>query len=259
MDNQILRELFAACVEAQSQLGVDTEHSMTLKSMAAKLPADKIGSKGQLLEWGKDYPELTLGMGHISHLFAAFPGSSIKWYAAPELMKAVRKSLDIRVENGAGAGGWPLAWFINIYARQLDGEMVEKSITKMLTNSTRRNLLNARAVFKIDGNLGVTAGIAECLLQSHIALHLLPALPLSWREGSVKGLRARGSYEVDIDWKEDRLTHAVINPQWDGLVEVVGELLNVECEGERVTTENISLGFIFAGEGSKVYHLTPPL
>ena len=155
--------------------------------MASRLPQDKVGSKGQLPEWDKEYPELTPGMSHISHLFACYPGKSINWKDTPELMKAVRKSLELRVAHGAGERGWPLAWFINIYARLLDGDMTDKGIRKMLGTLTSRSLLNASRVFQIDGNLGAKAGIAECLLQSHIALHFLPALPVSWKARVVTG------------------------------------------------------------------------
>jgi len=257
MDNQILREFFAACVETQSLLGVDREFSETLKGIAARLPENRIGTKGQLLEWDKEYPELTPGMSHISHLFACYPGCGINWRDTPELMQAVRKSLELRVENGAGRSGWPLAWYINIYARLLDGAKTDENIRKMLTDSTARNLLNAVRVFQIDGNFGATSGIAECLLQSHIALHFLPALPSSWKDGSVTGLRARGGREVDMKWKDGKLSQAVVRPQFSEPIEVVGKAMQVTCGGTPVPVEITEIGFSFTAEGCKSYRLVP--
>jgi len=255
MDNQILREFFSALIKIQNILGVDSELSERLAAIIKRLPKDKIGSKGQLLEWDKEYPELTPGMGHISHLFACYPGSSINWRDTPELMQAVRRSLELRIENGAGKDAWPLAWFINVYARLLDGEMTDINIRKMLANSASRSLLNANWVFQIDGNLGAAAGIAECLLQSHIALHFLPALPSSWKEGSVKGLIARGGNEIDLKWKDGKLVCAVVRPKFNGLVEVFGKEMKVTCEGNLVRTDKTEIGFTFFGERYKSYVL----
>jgi len=255
MDNQILREFFSALIKIQNILGVDADLSERLAAIIERLPKDKIGSKGQLLEWDKEYPELTPGMGHISHLFACYPGNSINWRDTPELMKAVRRSLELRIEHGAGENAWPLAWFINVYARLLDGEMTDINIRKMLANSATRSLLNANWVFQIDGNLGAAAGIAECLLQSHIALHFLPALPSSWKEGSVKGLVARGGHEVDLKWKDGKLEYAVVCPKFNSPVEVVGKEMKVICEGKPVPTEKTEVGFMFFGEGYKTYIL----
>ncbi len=257
MDNQILREFFAACIEIQRLLGVDKEFSEKLAEMIKRLPEDKIGSKGQLLEWDKEYPELTPGMGHISHLFGCYPGNQINWRDTPDLMKAVRKSLELRVENNAGKGGWPLAWFINIHARLQDGEKADRGIKAMLTDSSSKNLFNFSLVFQIDGNFGVTAGIAECLLQSHIALHFLPALPTSWRSGSVKGLVARGAREIDLKWDEGKLTEAVVRPKFTGTIEVVGGTLKVICGDSQVQTKKTEIGFSFPAEGGKTYVLVP--
>lgn len=257
MDNQILREFFGACIETQGLLGVDEELSRELASIIPRLPPDNIGSKGQLLEWDKEYPELTPGMGHISHLFACFPGSSINWRDTPELLEGVRKSLELRMEHGAGDGGWPLAWYINIFARLLDGGMTDSTIQKMLANSATRSLLNAGFVFQIDGNLGATAAIAECLLQSHLGLHFLPALPKSWSDGYVRGLRARNACEVDIEWKDGGLTEAVVRPKLSGPLNVVGDRLKVMCDGSAVQVHMNDTGFTFAAVGGRSYTLVP--
>lgn len=257
MDNQILREFFDVCSKTQQLLGVDEELSAKLREMAKKLPEDKIGSKGQLLEWDKEYKELTPGMGHVSHLFGCYPGSTINWRDTPELIAAVRKSLNLRIQNGAGRGGWPLAWYISIYARLLDCRETDKCIKKMIADSTSRNLLNARMMFQIDGNLGAAAGIAECLLQSHIAVHFLPALPYSWNNGQVRGLCARGGHEIDISWNNSKLTQAVIRPKFSGSIEVVGDIMRVLCEGAAIAVRKTDIGFSFLAEANKTYRLTP--
>ncbi len=258
MDNQILREFFAALIEIQRLLGVDADMSEKLADMAARLPENKIGTRGQLLEWDKEYPELTPDMDHISHLFACYPGSSINWRDTPELLRAAGRSLDLRIGSGAGKGGWPLAWYISIYARLLDGEKTDRAIRKMLSDTTMRNFFNAAMhVFQIDGNLGAVAGMTECLLQSHIALHFLPALPVSWKEGSVRGLRARGGHEVDIKWIDGRLSEAVVRPQFSGPVEVVGEMLDVKCGNVRIPTVKTDVGFRFDAEAGGSYTLVP--
>ena len=258
MDNQMLREFFGACIKTQKLLDTDAEMSETLSYMIEKLPNDKIGSKGQLLEWDKEYSELTPGMGHVSHLFACYPGNSINWKDAPDLLKAVGRSLEIRVENGAGRGGWPLAWYINLYARLLDGTLAQEAIYKMLSKSATRSFLNSGLVFQIDGNLGATSGIAECLLQSHVALHFLPALPPTWKSGSVKGMRARGGYEVDIKWENGKLSEAMLKADFSGTVEVAGDILEVICGGRSLVTQKTDIGFSFNAEGGKMYILSKP-
>ena len=257
MDNQILREFFAAVIEIQKIINVDTDHSPKLAEMASRLPKDQIGSKGQLLEWDQEYPELTPGMGHISHLFSCYPGSMINWRDTPDLMKAVKKSIELRVANGGGRGGWPQAWYLNINARLLDGQKTDHDIGMMLANSASRSLLNARRVFQIDGNLGAAAGIAECLLQSHIALHFLPALPISWKKGSVKGFVARGGIGIDMEWVGGKLKEAVLKPKFDGAVKVVGDAYIISCAGAAVKTDKTDFGLVFNGEAGKVYTLAP--
>lgn len=232
MDHQILRALFQACLQADEILGVEDPEAEDFARCMARLRPNRIGSRGQLLEWDREYPELTPGMGHLSHLFGAYPGEEINWETTPEQMRAVKRSLKIRMENGAGADGWPLAWQICLWARIKDGEMTDELITRMEERSASRSLLNANGVFQIDGNLGALAGMLECLLQSHRGLDFLPALPISWREGSVKGIRARGDVTVDMDWREGALEKASIRSGMSHWQRILGGPYRIEMRKE---------------------------
>jgi alpha-L-fucosidase 2 len=229
MDNQILRALFAACIEGDKILGEADPLCREFAEAAKKLPENKIGSKGQLLEWQEEEKEAIPGMSHISHLWAVYPGNQINKKDSPALLAAAKKSLEMRLANGAGDGGWPLAWYICQAARFDDGAMAGAFIDKMLATTNTRNFLNCVPgqnndfIFQIDGNFGATAGIAECLMQSHLGcIELLPALPPSWKEGSVTGLHARGGHIVNIQWKEGKLLKAEIQAGSDGPIYVSG-------------------------------------
>ncbi len=258
MDNQIIRTLFDACISANGILGGDDPLCAEFTAARVKLPPNRIGSKGQLLEWQEEYPEMTPGMGHISHLWGVYPGIEINWKDTPELLEAARTSLRLRMDNGAGRGGWPLSWYICQHARMLDAAKTGDNIRTMVTASRTRNFMNGFTVFQIDGNLGATAGIAEALLQSHTGmLHLLPALPPDWREGEAKGLRARGDVTVSLRWAEGKLTEARLEPGHSGDIALVGDMLQVSCNGAPVPIVAVAHGFRFAAEAGKTYLLKP--
>ncbi|MCL2058705.1 MAG: glycoside hydrolase family 95 protein [Oscillospiraceae bacterium] len=257
MDNQVIRTLFGACVEAAAILGLGDSDELTAQFAAAKdrLPKNAIGSKGQLLEWREEVKEMTPGMGHISHLWGSYPGDEINWKDTPELLAAVGRSLELRCEHGAGRGGWPLAWFINEYARLGDAQKTGDAISRMTSNSRSRVFFGSGRVFQIDGLLGATAGIAEALLQSHTGVvELLPALPPEWKDGSAKGLRARGGHCVDMEWKDGALTGAVITAG-EGELEIRGAARVVSCDGAKVETRATEHGFTFERQPGKVYHI----
>lgn len=255
MDNQIIRALMRACIAAQDILEMTNENREGFERVLNGLRPDQIGSDGRLLEWAKEEEELTPNMAHVSHLFAAFPGDEISWNHDKELFKAAEKSLTVRLENGAGGRGWPLAWHIALQARFMDHEAVDKGIQKMLHGGVMRGFLNAGRIFQIDGNLGVLAAMAECLLQSHVAIHLLPALPVSWKNGEVKGLRARGGVEVSMTWADGTLSTATVEAAQDATPEFVGEIPAITCEDGEVKVEKTELGFTLVMEAGKKYQL----
>ena len=258
MDNQLLRTLFTACAESIKILGLDDPLGKEFEETAAKLPKNKIGSKGQLLEWRSEVPELTPGMGHISHLWGAYPGDEINWKDTPDLWEAVRVSIQLRADHGAGRGGWPLAWFICQQARLQNGEMAGKNIHQMLANSTSRNFFNAGRIFQIDGNMGATAGMAEVLIQSHTGLvQLLPALPPEWKNGSVQGLCARGGYTVNMEWKDHTLTSADLISSQTSVAKIAGPVMTVTEDGKPVPVTPIEDGFSFFVEKGHSYKLIP--
>jgi alpha-L-fucosidase 2 len=256
MDNQILRDLFGAIIESAKILGIDDELLPDFAATRERLPKDKIGSQGQLLEWREELPEKMPGMSHISHLYAAYPSDQINWRDTPELMKAVAKSIELRVAAGADPGAWPLAWRICQYARQGDGEKVGIAVNNMISKATE-SFMNGARIFQIDGNLGAAAGIAEALLDSQTGiLRLLPALPTKWQSGSVKGLMARNAIRVDMAWDGGALTEATLYPKFDGEIEIKTEKgLYMSCDGEDVATEKTQYGVKFSAVGGKVYTL----
>jgi len=219
-DHAVSWDLFNSIIEASEILEVDSEERKVWKQLRDKIVPPKIGKWGQLQEWYEDVDNPNEKHRHTNHLLGLAPGRQISPLTTPELAEAAKVAIKAR-GNGSGSG-WNMGQLTYEYARLFDGETAYEKIGFQIENNTKPNLFSAKKWFQIDGNFGATAGMAEMLLQSHMnVIHLLPALPSAWEKGEIKGLVARGGFEIDIEWENGQLIKASIKSKKGGICKLL--------------------------------------
>lgn len=240
-DQQTIWQLFDDFEMASEALQINDAFTQEVADAKGRLLETRIASDGRIMEWAQEFPEAEPGHRHISHLFAVHPGSQINLLQTPELAEAASKSMDYRISHGGGHTGWSSAWLISQYARLHRAEKAKESLDKVLEKSLNPNLFTQCPPFQIDANFGTTAGIAEMLLQSYIyeqgayIIQLLPSLPEGWKNGKFSGLKARGGFEVSVEWKDGVMVRAEIKS-------LLGNPFRVWYRGEYIETGDLEKG-----------------
>lgn len=270
MDSQLIRQLFGDVLELCRLLELELPWRSDMEMKLDGLPPTCIGGDGRIMEWSEPYAEWEPGHRHISHLYGLYPGYEIDSRSG-RLFEAARNTLEGRLAHGGGHTGWSRAWIINLWARLQDGEKALENVRALLTHSTETNLFDMHPPFQIDGNFGGTAGIAEMLLQSkmqypaaqnqpsdsrpqgvdnrnrpgdeqgsmgqQVHIHLLPALPMRWSQGSFRGLKARGNIEVSAEWQDGQVSHVTLSSPLTQRVRMTanGSTRDIHLEGGNTT------------------------
>lgn len=271
MDVQITRALYEHCIEASELLGIDAEFAETLRGLLPKLPPTRVDKSGRIAEWMDDVEEYEPGHRHNSHLFALYPDDQITPQKTPDLAQGARKSLEHRIANGGAGFCWSCAWIVGLWARLGDGDKAHWHVYDFLRRSTEDNLFsmhppqgsNLIYVFQADGNLGLTAAVAEALLQSQAGeIQLLPALPSAWSDGSVEGMRARGGFDVSLSWSEGHLTDASLTSHYgrDCTLVSAAPFVVTDESGKQVAssvTDGARQKAVFATSANSAYTIGP--
>ncbi|CEL07509.1 hypothetical protein ASPCAL10666 [Aspergillus calidoustus] len=212
IDIQLVRAVLEAFTSVLEVLGLEDELLPAVHDTLRRLPPLRIGSAGQMQEWMADYDEVEPGHRHVSHLWALYPGSDLTLDSTPDLARACAVTLQRRQGAGGGHTGWSRAWLLNLHARLRDADECAEHLERLLAQSTLPNLLDTHPPFQIDGNFGGGAGILEMLVQSHEegVIRLLPACPAAWRSGRLRGVRARGGFELEFSWEDGVIRGPVI-------------------------------------------------
>ncbi|PGH38586.1 MAG: alpha-L-fucosidase [Candidatus Nephrothrix sp. EaCA] len=242
-DQEVIDELFENVIDAAAVLKrEDDEDIQKIKRAKNNLLQPQIAPDGRLQEWAEPFEETEPGHRHISHLWGMYPGNRFTREKTPALLEACRKSLETRLAHGSGHTGWSAAWASNFWARLNNGDEALKAVNSILKDKSTVNLFNLHPPFQIDGNFGTTSGIAEMLVQSHQGfIELLPALPSQWAAGEVKGLCARGGFDISLSWENGRLKKARLLSKKGGAAEVRYQGKKVQLQTKEGKTYSLAL------------------